>query len=63
MKNLINAIKHAPSTLVGLLIIAAAIYMWQSGKIEFVSFQDYLIEGVMFLLGLRAITYAPKTEE
>ena len=62
MKNLISGLKHTPSTLVGLLLIAASIFLLVTGKIEFNEFKGYATEAVLLIAGIGAAFYNPNTK-
>jgi len=62
MKQLISGLKHTPSTLVGLLLIAASIFLLVTGKIEFNEFKGYATEAVLLIAGIGAAFYKPTTK-
>jgi len=62
MKQLISGLKHTPSTLVGLLLIAASIFLLVTGKIEFNEFKGYATEAVLLIAGIGAAFYKPNTK-
>jgi len=63
MKQLLSGLKHTPSTLVGLLLIAAAIFLLVTGKIEFNEFKGYATEAVLLIAGIGAALYKPTAKD